>query len=120
LRQIVPANIPAWRKNAIEIIGSVADESFQRDAWFGKGRYVSSPEAIYNQVFSDLAFEMFVESPEICLNDLQKAAAKKLIEKMRSFEKAVDSRLLPEQVIDHPAWIDVRRAAKTFLKLFEQ
>lgn len=56
------------------------------------------------KVFGDLAFEEFIVSPEIDLNDLQKAAAKKLVEKMRYFEKLVNEDLRLEQVIDHPAW----------------
>ena len=108
-----------WRKNACEIIGNVADEEFQRDAWFGKGGYVSSPQEVFNQVFNDLAFEEFIVSPEIDLNDLQKAAANRLVEKMRYFEKLVSEDLRPEQVIDHPAWREVRQTAKRLLDLLQ-
>jgi hypothetical protein len=115
----VGPDIPQWRKNACYIIGNVADEKFQRDAWFGKGKYVSSPDEVYNQVFGDLAFEKFIASPEIDLNDLQKAAANQLVEKMRYFERLVDRNLPPRQVIDHPAWKEVRQTAKRLLALLQ-
>jgi hypothetical protein len=78
----VSVDASRWRKNACEIIGSVADENYQRAAWFGKSRFISSPEEVYNQVFDDLAFEEFVASPEVSLNDLERAAAVALISKM--------------------------------------
>jgi hypothetical protein len=115
----VGPDIPLWRKNACWIIGGVADEKFQRDAWFGKGKYVSSPVEIYNQVFGDLALEEFIASPEIGLNDMQKAAANELIEKMRHFEKLVDEDLPPRQVIDHPVWREVRQTASRLLDLLQ-
>jgi hypothetical protein len=108
-----------WRQNACEIIGNIADEKFQRDAWFGKGRYISSPQEVFNQVFGDLAFEEFIASPEIGFNELQKAAASKLVEKMRYFEKLVDAELRPEQVVDHPVWQEVRQTAKRALDLLQ-
>lgn len=108
-----------WRANACEIIGSVADENFQRDAWLGKGRFISSPEEIYNQVFSDLAFEEFISSPDIALNDLQRAAANKLVSKMNYFEKIVGRNWSPENVIDHPVWREVRQAARQVLDVFQ-
>ena len=91
-----------WRKNACEFVGNVADENFQRQAWLGKGRCVSSPLEVFNQVFGDLAFEEFIVSLEIDLNDLQKAE---------------DLRL--EQVIDHPAWKEVRLTAQRLLDLLQ-
>jgi len=112
------ANVAMWRKNACQIIWTVADEKFQRDNWFGKGEYVSSPSEMYNNVFDDLAIEEFLASPEIALNVLQKAAGNRLVEAMNAFEKPVDS-LTPDQVIDHPAWREVRDAAKRFWDLLE-
>lgn len=111
--------IARWRESACEIIGSLADEEFQRDAWFGKGKYVSSPEEVYNQVFGDLAFEQFIESPEVALNDLQRTVANDLVRIMRYFEKLVDRELPPQQVIDHPVWGEVRQTARRFLDLLQ-
>jgi hypothetical protein len=111
----VPVDALRWRKNACEIIGSVANENYQRAAWFGKSRFISSPEEVYNQVFGDLAFEEFVASPEVALNDLERAAAVALISKMLHFEEVAGEDLAPERVIDHPVWREVREAAQRVL-----
>ena len=109
-----------WRESAREIIGSVADESFQRTAWFGKGPFISSPEETYNAVFSDLALEEFIACPDVALNDLERAAATKLVSKMRYFEKLIGEDLTPDTVIDHPVWREVREAAQRVLDVLQQ
>jgi len=108
-------NASRWRERACEIIGYVADEHFQRTAWFGKGPYVSSPDEIYNQVFSDLDIGKFIASPEVALSDLQRAAATELANKMEYFDKVMSEDLSPERVIDHPVWREVREAARRVL-----
>jgi|SRR5882757_7223518 hypothetical protein len=112
------ANVAMWRKNACQIIWTVADEKFQRDNWFGKGKYVSSPSEMHNNVFDDLAIEEFLASSEIGLNDLQRAAGDRFVDAMNAFDKPMDS-LTPEQILDHPMWREVRRTAKAFLDLLE-
>jgi hypothetical protein len=101
------------------MIGYVADEEFQRTAWFGKSRYVSSPEEIYNQVFSDLDLEQFIISPEVALGDLQRAAATQLLRKMQYFDEIMGENLSPEGVIDHPLWLEIREAAREVLDALE-
>jgi hypothetical protein len=85
--------------------------------WKGHVRIVAGRRL--HQVFGDLAFEKFIASPEINLNDLQKKAANELIEKMRYFEKLVDRDLPPRQVIDHPVWREVRQTASRLLDLLQ-
>jgi hypothetical protein len=112
-------NVTLWRRNACGALDIIADEKFQRDAWFGKSKYFSSPDEVYNGLFSDVDIEEFIVSPEIALNDLQKAAGNSFVEKIRIFETLVDESLPPDQVIDHPAWREVRHAAKKFWNLLE-
>ena len=108
-----------WRKIACEIIDCVADENFQRNAWFGKGSFISTPAEIYNNVFSDLDLEEFIASPDVALNDLERTAATKLVSKMRYFEKVVGQDLSPDRVIDHPVWREVREAAQRVLDVLQ-
>ena len=112
-------NASLWRKNACEIIGAVADENFQRSAWFGKGRHVSSPEEVYNQIFDDLDIKQFIASPDVSLNDLQKTAATRLVDKMEYFDRLVGPNLPPDKVIDHPVWREIREAAQRVLDVLQ-
>jgi hypothetical protein len=108
-----------WRKTACEIIDSVADENFQRAAWFGKGPFISTPAEIYNNVFSDLDLDEFITSRDVALNDLERTAATKLVSKMRYFETVIGQDLSPERVIDHPVWREVREAAQRVLNVLQ-
>jgi hypothetical protein len=112
------ANVPRWRKNACNFISHIADEQFQRDNWFGKGKYISSPDEMYNEVFDDILIEEFLVSPEVGLNDQQRAAGKRFVDAMNAFDKPMNS-LTSEQIIDHTMWREVRKAAKEFLDLLE-
>jgi hypothetical protein len=111
------ANVTMWRKHVCEAVDAIADLSFQRDAWFGRGRYRSSPEEIYNQLFDDAVFEEFLQSADVGLNDLQRLAGQRLVEKMNFFDKLGGPSLPARVVIEHPVWKEVREAARRFLSL---
>jgi hypothetical protein len=108
-------NASRWRERACEIIGYVADEDLHRTAWFGQGPFISSPDEIYNQVFSDLDLENFITSSAVGLTDLQKAAATDLASKMNHFDQMMGGNLSPDKVVDHSAWREVREAARRLL-----
>jgi hypothetical protein len=110
-------NVAIWRRNVCEGLDDAANEKFQRENWFGHGRHVSSPSEVYNTLFTDFDLAQFVASPEVGLDEAQKAAGDALIRKLRAFEKEVDAEMPPEQVIDHPMWADVRVAARHFAGL---
>lgn len=111
------ANVTMWRKHVCEAVDTIADVNFQRDNWFGNGRYLSSPEDIYNQLFDDAVIEEFLDSAEVGLNDLQKAAGRRLVERLTFFDKLGGPSLPASTVIEHPVWKEVREAARRFLSL---
>jgi hypothetical protein len=105
-----------WRKNMCGFLRTLADARCQRENWFGKGKYVSSPEEMYNELFSDFDIEQFLTSPQVALTDDQRSAGKDLVAKLEAFDKAVGPDLIPEKVIDHPEWAKIRTAAQAFHK----
>lgn len=107
-----------WLKNACEILDAIADADFLRDAWSGRSRYVSSPDEIYNNVFSDAHVDGYA-NPDLALDEAQKAAGKAFIDRMRDFDKIGGPELPWQEVIDHPGWIEVREAARKFLDLLK-
>jgi len=110
-------NVSLWHQKLCSTLNSLADEGFQRENWFGRGKYVDSPDEQYNRLFTDYDIEEFVDSPEVGLNAQQKAAGRHLINMLDAFDQAVGPELLPEVVIDHPQWIEIRHAARQFLQL---
>jgi len=110
-------NVPLWRKNLTIVLRRLADETFQRENWFGHGKYVDSPDEVYNQLFSDNEIEEFVDSPEVGLDAQQRTSGHHLIDMLEAFDKIVGPELSPEVVIDHPKWVEIRHAARQFLDL---
>ncbi len=107
-----------WLKNTCEILDAIADPDFLRDAWSGKSKYISSPDEIYNNVFSDAHVDEYAD-PDLALDEAQKAAGKAFIDSMEQFDKIGGPELPWREVIDHPGWMKVREAAKKFLDLLK-
>lgn len=103
-----------WRKGACEIIGCIADEQYQRANWFGQGRFISEPTEMYNEVFDDLVLEDVLELHKFGLTEKQRKLGWDLIDAMHAFEKPIDA-LTSAQIIDHPMWREIRRAAQAFI-----
>jgi len=55
--------------------------------------------------------------PDLGLDEVQKAAGKEFVDRMRDFDKIGGPELPWQEVIDHPGWIKVREAAARFLAL---
>jgi hypothetical protein len=108
-------DVKLWRQNLRSELRMAADKQFQRENWFGLGNRIDSPSDVYNRLFSDLGIEEFITCQEIGLDEQRKAAGSDFVAKLRAFEKVVDPELRPEAVIDHPKWIEIRRAAQRFL-----
>jgi hypothetical protein len=110
----MPVDVSIWQRNICQGLYEVADEKFQRENWSGKGKYISSPDDIYNSLFSDLGIKDFIASSEVGLTDQQKKAGDDLVAKLEAFDKVVGPELPPDVVIDHPKWNEIRQAAKKF------
>ena len=105
-----------WLRNACSVLDAIADRDVLHDAWSGKSDYPTTPEEIYNEVFSDAVIDEYADS-ELGLDEAQKAAGKAFVDRMRDFDKIGGPELPWQEVIDHPDWIKVREAAAKFLAL---
>lgn len=105
-----------WLKNVYCVLDAIADRDVLHDAWSGKSDYPTTPEEIYNEVFSDAHVDGYAD-PDLALDETQKAAGKEFVDRMRDFDKIGGPELPWQEVIDHPGWIKVREAARKFLAL---
>lgn len=105
-----------WLRNACSVLDAIADRDVLHDAWSGKSDYPTTPEEIYNEVFSDAIIDEYAD-PELDLDKAQKAAGKAFIDSMEHFDSIGGPELPWQEVIDHPGWIKVREAAARFLAL---
>ena len=114
------ADMKVWRKVLLQIVEAVADEEFQRRAWFGIGPEQSSPGETVNQFFSNAAFQDFLARHDNGLSREQTNAGRQLYDLMERFISNTPVHLKPEQVIDEPRWGEIRQVAKRFLELMDK
>ncbi|MSP74949.1 MAG: hypothetical protein EXR12_02310 [Rhodospirillaceae bacterium] len=107
-----------WLKNVYCVLDAIADRDVLHDAWSGKSDYPTTPEEIYNEVFSDAHVDGYPD-PDLALDETQRAAGKEFVDRMRDFDKTGGPELPWQEVIDHPGWVKVREAAKKFLELLK-
>jgi len=107
-----------WLSDARSVLDAIADADVLRAAWSGKSNYPTTPEEIYNEVFSDALLDKYMR-PELGLDEAQKAAGKEFVDCMRYFDKLGGPELPWNVVIDHPDWVKVWEAARKFLDLLQ-
>lgn len=104
-----------WRERIIEAVQDIADEKFQKSAWFAKSEEISSPEEVYSRLFDDFIFDEFLESDEVGLTADQKQKGRYLVEAMNAYPENSSNLPSPEVVIDDPQWKRIREVAQDFL-----
>ncbi len=109
--------LEAWRVRVLEHVVLLADEAFQRRAWFYEGPEMSSPEQDYAALFDVALFDEFVEMPANLLTLDQRRAGQRLCRLLDEFFEPVRGEFAQaEEVIEDPRWYEIRRAAKQFVE----
>ena len=119
----MPVNIEAWRKVVEQTVDGIADEEFQRRAWFGVGPEESSPEETINQFLGDAAIREFLGRADTGLNDQQIESGRNLIILIEDLLKGMPKGYKffdPSKLIDDPKWKEIRKAATLFLALLSK
>lgn len=110
-----------WKIPICDVIKDIANEEFQRTAWFGLSpTQVSSPDELLCQFFDDFDFSEFLNSPEVNLTSKQKAAGEDLKSKMEKFADSTPKHLDPRKVIDDERWKEIRLAAQAFPETLDE
>ena len=104
-----------WKSQLRSVLERLADENYQRQAWFDRHSEISSPDELICQLYGDQLFEAFIESESIGLSPEQKQAARRFAELMTRFCEATPTKLDAHLVIDDPRWARIRGAAKKLL-----
>jgi hypothetical protein len=103
-----------------QVVSGIADEEYQRRAWFGVGPYVSSPGEMINQLLGDASIEEFLDRNDTGMNDLQVEAGRYLAKLMDGLAKQSPTFIDPYKMIDDPRWLEIREAAKRFQALLSK
>ncbi|MBT4703413.1 MAG: hypothetical protein HOB79_20250 [Rhodospirillaceae bacterium] len=108
-----------WLECILEVLEEIADRSYQRQAWFGKGESISSPTEVYCSLFDDFMFDDFLASSEFKLTPEQRELAEILRVKMNRFSDVIGDQPDPNFVLDHPTWIEVSALARDLVATFK-
>lgn len=95
----------------LSLITKIADERFQRDAWFGRGTFVSSPTEMLCQYFDDLDAPDFIEKEAGSLSEPQREALLALDQELNRFADATSDELDPAETANDPRWKRIRALA---------
>ena len=104
----------AWIHKILEVLDEFASEEFQERVWRrGLGPEVSSYEEAMCRLFDDLRFSdlIDVEGRQIGLSEKALLALTNFRETILKFDKKISEIPRPEEVMDHPAWQSIRKAA---------
>lgn len=108
----------SWKSSVLDVVRRIADESYQRTAWFGVGPQVSSPEEIYCELFDDFIYDDFLASTDVPMTDFQRSLGARLRDALNQYADSVEYFADPEKVCNDPKWSRVRVLAKDFLDAF--
>src|SRR6266403_1201590 len=112
-------DLDAWRNVVREVVGAIADESYQRRSWFGIGPEESSPDEDICQFFGDAAIEEFLDRKDTGLEAPQIKAGRHLVKLMSQFAAQTPEHIEPAELIDDPRWRKIREAAARFHTLLK-
>jgi hypothetical protein len=112
----MPIESALWKRLVKGILERMADEQYQRLAWFNKHEEVSSPDELICQLYDDHNIHNFIESPEIGLTSSQTASARAFLTELSEFCRQTPTSLDPKSTIDDPRWGSIRDAARSLLK----
>jgi len=112
-------DLDAWRNVVKEVVGAIADESYQRRAWFGVGPEESSPDEGICQFFGYAAIEEFLDRNDKGLRATQIKAGRHLVKLMSQLAAQTPEHIEPSELIDDPRWRKIREAAARFHTLLK-
>lgn len=107
-----------WRNNIIQLIEEIASKEYQELAWFGKANYISSPDEMICGLIDDFEFGKFLRNRDIALTNKQKNIGTLLQLKVNNFAENSSISFDPQDVIDHPDWVEIRSIAEQLLQEF--
>lgn len=107
----------SWRSCVLDVVRKIADDAYQREAWFGVGDQVSSPEELYCELFDDYIYDDFLVSLDINMTNHQRELGILLKNMMNEYANGIDYLADPQKVYDDPKWNSVREAAREFFNM---
>jgi hypothetical protein len=110
-------DLNVWRNQIKQAVDAIADEKFQRRAWFGIGPEETGPDEDICQFLGNAAIEDFLNRNDTGLNDRQTDAGRHLVKLMHQLLTRTPTHIDPSELIDDPEWKKIREAASQFSAL---
>jgi hypothetical protein len=107
-----------WLGRIVEAARDIADREFQREAWFPGGKFVSSPDEVYQVLMEDCTFDLFFQKYHGGFTEEQARSWSVLRSNLQQYYDSMPYPPDALRVLDDPDWDKVRRAAQRFVKAF--
>lgn len=97
---------------------AIASREFQEEAWFPGGRYVSSPDEIYQVMMEDSRPDSFFQEFGETFTASQMQSWSDFRSQLECYYDGMPLKADPLAVLNDPNWNSVRKAAQKFVEAF--
>jgi hypothetical protein len=104
-----------WLGRIIDAAQDIASREYQQEAWFTGGRFVSSPDEVYQILIVDQSFDNFFKEYGHSFAEEQTRSAKELRNTLERYYDGMPTKPNPLHVLNDPEWDLVRQAARFVL-----
>lgn len=102
--------------NICGVLQRIADENYQKLAWFNRHEEQSSPDELINQLFGDYMFDDFIDSKDLNISEITRDLSRAFSLSLNRFCKQTPEFLDPQKVLDDPRWHRIREDAQALVK----
>jgi len=101
-----------WKKLIKETVYYISSKECQKQHWFNPNGLIIDPDELYNQLFGDYTFELFLEDDSVGLDNKQKQLGYQLCRLMENYSKDHIGSFIVDEIFYDPEWNEIRNAAK--------
>jgi hypothetical protein len=113
----------SYKKRLDLILGAaqdIASREFQEEAWFPGGKFVSSPDEVYQVLMEDSKPDLFFETYGKTLSKSQLQSWREFRSRLEHYYDSMPLHSDPRRVLEDPEWALVREAAQRFVSAFQE
>lgn len=107
-----------WLDLILDAARNIASPKFQKEAWLRKGKFVSSPDEVYQVLMEDCTFDLFFQIYGNRFTEAQMHSSKQLRSTLQAYYNGMSRHPDPVQVLNDPQWELVRQSAVRFVREF--
>ena len=112
----MPIPTGLWKYNIKGVLERIADEAYQRRAWFAPDGDFQSPSELCMELFDDNFFDDFIGDKDVGFDKDQQTKAKAFSSALKGFFAKRPRYPDPKVVLSDPEWRMIRDEARALLE----